>query len=57
MNQEDKKLTVERNKNPDSTSLMQYMKDQRVFNETIAAFSLSEESKRSYVTFGERNSS
>ena len=36
---------------------MEYMKDQRVINETIAAFSLSPEGQRSYVTFGERNSS
>lgn len=28
-----------------------------MINETIAAFSLSQEGQRSYVTFGERNSS
>jgi hypothetical protein len=34
------------------------MKEQRLLNETIASFSLQDgEKKRSYVTFGERNSS
>lgn len=54
---DDKKLTVDVSSNPDSASLMQYLKEYRILNETIAAFSLSEENKRSYVTFGERNSS
>jgi hypothetical protein len=31
------------------------MREQKVLNETIACFSLSDENKRSYVTFGERN--
>ena len=56
-NPEDKKLTIDPTKNPESTSLMNYMKHQKVLNETIACFSLSDEGKRSYVTFGERNSS
>ena len=36
---------------------MEFLKEQKIINETIASFSLSEESKRSYVSFGERNSS
>mmetsp|Transcript_41840 Transcript_41840/g.64000 ORF Transcript_41840/g.64000 Transcript_41840/m.64000 type:complete len:98 (+) Transcript_41840:1024-1317(+) len=36
---------------------MEYLREQKVINETIASFSLSEESKRSYVMFGERNAS
>ena len=56
-NPEDKKLHGDPAQNPDSTSLMQFMRDQKVLNETIACFSLSGEEKRSYVTFGERNSS
>jgi hypothetical protein len=57
MDPDDKKLKEDVSKNPDSSSLMQYLKEYRILNETIAAFSLSEENKRSYVTFGERNSS
>ena len=37
---EEKKLTIEPSKSPDSASLMQYLKEQKLLNETIACFSL-----------------
>jgi hypothetical protein len=54
---DEQKLTIDVSKNPDSANLIQYLKDSKIINQTIASFSLSEEGKRSYVQFGERNSS
>lgn len=39
VNRKDMKLS-QQSKNPESTSLMQYLKEQKIINETIASFSL-----------------
>ena len=41
--------------NPKSISLINYLKEQDLIKEAIASFSLSSQSSRSYVQFGERN--
>lgn len=56
VNRKDMKLS-QLSKNPQSTSLMEYLKEQKIINETIASFSLQEENQRSYISFGERNAS